>query len=431
MTTLLVCTVCCFWAGGAGAADAIPGEEFCNRPVDNIVFSGNNVTKPQVMLRELNQQQGQPCSIDDIVDSTQGVMDLGLFKSVLADLSLVDDQLQLRFTVVEKLYYLVIPRISRTSDGEIRGGAQLRLDNFLGRLHQVKITSEKRKEDDGDGPGGFVHKLNYNIPRFFGSNHGFGFNVFTDRRQQELSKDRIEFGMAQSETEGISMQFSRWLNSTRGVQGVRYYFGFDLRRRTLSPLSGELGPFQGGRDSVLIVGMETKQIHRDLYRRRGTVYGAQFSFANESTGSDFEYSRADFFATFYLPLSGAIRNLNVQSRIGFSNGSAFGESSYHIGGGEVLRGMQPNRRGGDVLALVNIEYLQGWFTRPAWRWAVFSDIGNVYQRNRINLAKLHARAGVGLRWKFESLSNTDLRLDVAWDPELDKAKVYFSSNLTF
>lgn len=111
------------------SADAIDGEEYCDRPVVSIVFAGNRVTKPQVLIRETDQRIDTACSIDQIIDSIQGIMDLGLFKSVVADLSLVDDQLQLRFTVEEKLYFLLVPRISRTSDGELRGGAQIRFDN--------------------------------------------------------------------------------------------------------------------------------------------------------------------------------------------------------------------------------------------------------------------------------------------------------------
>jgi len=413
------------------SADAIPGEEYCDRPVGSIVFSGNKTTQPQVLLREIEQLVDEACSLDKIVDSTQGIMDLGLFKSVFADLSLVDDQLQLRFTIKEKLYYLVIPRISRTSDGELRGGAQLRLDNFLGRLHQVKVTSERRKEDDGNGPGGFIHRLNYNIPRFFGSDYGLGFDVFSDRRQLDLSKNGTQYGTAQSETEGLSMHFSRWIGQGRGVQGLRYFFGFRFRERELTVLEGNTGPYSGGKDMAWVVGVENKKINRDQFRRRGTVVGAEAQVAADKTGSDFDYVRADFYGRLYRPLSGGIRNLNVQARIGVSNGYAYGESSYHIGGGEVLRGLVPGKRSGDVLALLNVEYLQALYLHPQWRWVVFADAGNVYDRKKVNLLNLTARTGIGLRWKFEALSNTDVRLDVAWDHSRNAAKMYVSSNLTF
>lgn len=413
------------------SADAIPGEDYCDRDVASIVFAGNRVTKPQVLLRELDQQSGSACSIDQIVDSTQNIMDLGLFKSVIADLSLNDRGLQLRFTVKEKLYFLAIPRISRTSDAELRAGIQLRFDNFLGRLHELRITSERREEDDGDGPGGFVHRLSYNIPRFFGSNHGFGFALGSDRRQLNLSVDGTELGHAQSETQAVSLQFSRWMSRSKGVQGMRYFFGASIVQRKFELISGVAGPYVGGDDLSLIVGLENKKIRQELYRRTGTIVGGSITVANKNTQSDFEYTRVDIYGNAYVPLPNGIRNLNVRGRLGLSDGAAFGESSYSIGGGEELRGMKPGSVSGDLMALVNVEYLQATFNYPQLRWVAFTDVGNVYKRNKVNLFKIRARAGLGLRLKLLSLSNTDIRVDVAWDPSREKLQTYVSSNMTF
>jgi len=113
---ILIVWISVLWTGAAVSADAIPGESLCDRPVDSIVFSGNSVTRPQVLLREIIQQIDTSCSLDQIVDSIQGIMDLGLFKSVYANLSLTDEGLQLQFTVKEKHYFIIVPRISRTSD---------------------------------------------------------------------------------------------------------------------------------------------------------------------------------------------------------------------------------------------------------------------------------------------------------------------------
>lgn len=423
--------VCILWTGSAVAADAIPGEEYCNRPVSSIVFAGNRITRGPTLMRESVQRLQADCSIDLIVDSIQAIMDLNLFKTVLADLSLVDEQLQLRFTVTEKHYFLLIPRISRTSDGELRGGVQLRFDNFLGRLHQMRITSERRKEDDGDGPGGFVHKLNYDIPRFLGSNHGMGLELASDRRQVQLERDDEQFGVAQTETQTLGIVFSRWLSQYRGVQGIRTFFGARYSNRSLEVTSGESGPYTGGQDMGLIVGVENKQLHQDSYRRRGTVVGARITIADSAFGSDFQYTRADFYAEAYIPLQTGIRNLNLQARLGFSDGAAFGERSYGIGGGEKLRGMQPGSDTGELLALLNVEYLHAWFNYPHWRWVVFTDIGNVYKRDNNAFPELRFRGGLGLRRKLMSLSNTDIRLDLAWDPSREKVQTYLSSNLTF
>jgi len=103
----------------------------------------------------------------------------------------------------------------------------------------------------------------------------------------------------------------------------------------------------------------------------------------------------------------------VRARLGLSDGAAFGERAYSIGGGEILRGVAPSRDTGDLLTLLNIEYLEAVFVAPTWRWAVFVDIGNVFLKGDSDWLDQNLRAGVGIRWKIEALTNTDLRIDIA------------------
>lgn len=415
----------------AYAADAIPGEQWCDRAVDRIEFSGNRVTRDPVMRRELLQQEAQPCSLDDIIDGIQNIMDLGLFKSVRAEMRVDDAGLTLRYIVTEKIFFLPIPRFSRTSDGELRLGAQLRWDNFLGRLHQLKITSEKRQEDDGRGRTGYVHSVDYVVPRFFGSPYGMSVKAASERRNAQLSQDSVVFGEALMVSHRAGFQLSRWASGTRGVSGMSYFAGASVQQREYDLQSGKTGPFLEGQDFALIAGVSLQKVHQDSYRRRGYYYGGSVSIANTALGSDFSYSRVDMEARWYLPLMRPQTNLNIQLRLGLSDAAPFGELSYEIGGGELVRGMKSGRHAGNILTLLNVEYLQGLFAYPAWRWLVFTDVGNVYVSDDVNLLKQHYRAGAGLRWKLEKLTNADLRLDLAWDPQEGRVKPYVSTSLTF
>lgn len=109
----------------------------------------------------------------------------------------------------------------------------------------------------------------------------------------------------------------------------------------------------------------------------------------------------------------------------------FGERTYEIGGGELMRGMESGAHSGNIMTLLNVEYLSGFFAYPLWRWMVFVDAGNVYLKDDVNVLKQYVRGGVGLRRKIEALTNTDLRLDLAWDPVEGKLKPYLSTSLTF
>ena len=194
------------FAPSAFAADPVPGERWCGVPdgdgvgtvrdVARIEFEGNRVTRPEVMLREIPQRSGEPCSLDAVVDGIQGIMDLDLFRSIRAELALErgagdppEGALVLRYTVREKIFFLAIPRLSRTSDGELRTGLQLRWDNFSGRLHELRITAERRREDDGRGRSGFVRTLDYSVPRFLGSDWGAGIELALEERQVEFGRE--------------------------------------------------------------------------------------------------------------------------------------------------------------------------------------------------------------------------------------------------
>ena len=419
-------------AGGAVAADAIPGEQYCDsHPISSISFSGNRVTRAQVMLRESAQAIDAPCSLDDIIDTIQNIMDLGLFRSVRAEMQLINDALDVQFIVREKFFFLAVPRFSRTTDGELRAGLQLRWDNFAGRLHELKITSEKRQEDNGQGRSGFVHSIGYNVPRFLGNNFGLAFSARSARRQVEFSQDAVIYGEGIRVGSQFEVQLSRWVNRSNGVQGLKFYGGVRVEHRDFEIHDGDAGPFTEGSDISLLFGVENRKLHVESYRRRGWVYGGGLRIASPATGSDFHYHRADAYFRWYHPLSSGLRNLNVHARLGISDGAPFGERAYDIGGGDVLRGMPPGSRSGDVMTLLNVEYLSSFFTWPDWRWVLFVDAGNTYLKDAVKPLRQFVRPGIGLRWKIEALTNTDLRVDVAWDAEARRARAYVATRLTF
>ena len=427
---LLPCVLAAAFCADVLAADAVPGEQYCDRPVHKVVFHGND-TKRYVLLREVLQKEGANCSLDDVVDSVQSVMNLGLFRSVVAEFLLNDDRLELHITVDKKFALLVIPRFSRTSDAELRAGVQIRWDNVAGLLHQMKLTSETRQADDGDGNEGFVHNIAYNVPRFFGSDFGMGVSFAVRRQQVDFLQDGINFGAGINQSRQLDFTLSRWASNTAGVAGLRYFGGFQIATSDLTVNDGETGPFVEGNDINLVVGWENSQKQVNSYRRQGRVYGASLRFANDETHSDFNYIRLDGFWRMYKALPGDSKNLNVQLRLGLSDGAPFGRRAFAIGGGEILRGLPPGAATGDILTLANVEYLSAFAGREYWRWVLFTDIGNVYKRDRIKLHHQKVRAGIGLRRKLEALSNADLRLDLAWDNRARRFRSFFSTHLTF
>ncbi len=414
------------------AADPIEGEDYCQGVISAIEFSGNTKTRDRVLLEQLQLAAGDECQLDPIIDGVQSIMDLGLFRRVIASLALDETLLVLRYDVVEKIFFFPIPRFSRTSDGELRLGGQLRWDNFRGLNHQLKMTVERREEDDGRGNAGQHYELEYLIPRFLGSDFGFATELRFRRQRQDLSQDRRQFGDADVSDSIAKLQLSKWVNQGGVTRGFRYRMGVRLQQRSLRLAEGEYGPFRDGLDVAVNVGFEKRDVHDDLFRLRGRTFGLNLQLSSTEFGSDFSYNRTDIYYRRYKALSGMnLRNLNYQIRLGISNAGPFGERHFELGGGERLRGMRPDFKTGDVLMLANVEYLAALPRYQALRGVLFADIGNVYEHNDVNPLRQELGAGVGLRWKLLSFSNTDIRLDAAWDKRESEFRYYFSTSLTF
>lgn len=424
--------LCGLGYSAAYAADPIEGEEYCQGAISVIEFSGNRKTRDRVMLEQLQLSVGDPCVLDPIIDGVQSIMDLGLFRRVIASLHQVDSQLVLRYSLAEKIFFFPIPRFSRTSDGELRLGAQLRWDNFRGLNHQLKMTVERREEDDGRGNVGQHYEIEYRIPRFLGSDFGFAGELRHRRQQRDLMQDRNDFGHAYATDNTAKLQVSKWVNQGGVTRGFRYRAGVRVQHRSLRLAEGEYGPFSEGLDVAFNAGFEKRDVHDDLFRLRGSVFGVNLQLSSSEFGSDFSYNRTDIYYRRYKALPGmSLKNLNYQIRLGISNAGPFGERHYELGGGERLRGMQPDFKTGDVLLLANVEYLAALPGYQAVRGVLFADVGNVYEHNDVNLLKQKLGAGAGLRWKLLKFSNTDIRLDAAWDNRERELRYYFSTSLTF
>jgi len=448
------------------AADEIPNVQLCSGDVAAISFQGNRVTRAEVMTRELPQRIGEPCVLDDVIDGLTRLESLGLFRSVrvemhplspaepadTAQLKAADDGaarslddryapatpgqlLELRYVVREKFYFLGLPRLSRTSDGEVRAGVSLEWNNFLGRLHEVKLTSEWRQEDDGQGRGGFVHALDYEVPRFFGSDLGMDLRLgLADRQVGFGGRDRVgreTLGEGQLASVRIGVTLARWLGEREGVQGLRLFYGAAIEHRDYTLESGVAGATRGGSDLGWRVGLEHRAVQHDRYRRHGLRAGGAFSFANRRLGSDFDWHRVDAWLAWYQPVGRGLDNLNVALSAGISERAPFGDRFYAIGGGEILRGVRKGAQEGDVRLLLNVEYLRASLFRPALRWVLFADAGNAWPIEAVEPGDLLLRGGIGARYKLEALSRRDLRIDLAWDPIDGRVVPYLSTQLTF
>ena len=195
----------------------MPGGDGIVREIGRIEFAGNRVTRPEVMLREIPQRVGEPCSLDDIIDGIQGMADLDLFRTVRAELEFEDDGanggvLVLRYRVREKFFFPRHP----ASQSHLRRRAPHRSAAALGQLHRAPARAPRdRRAPPGETTArdgrAYVYSLDYEVPRFLGSAWGAGLSLSAERRQAGFARESREFGEGMSESLAASVGVARWV----------------------------------------------------------------------------------------------------------------------------------------------------------------------------------------------------------------------------
>jgi outer membrane protein assembly factor BamA len=165
------------------------------------------------------------------------------------------------------------------------------------------------------------------------------------------------------------------------------------------------------------------------YYRNGEEYFASTSFGREALGSDSNFYNLGLewrkYNTFRAPF---LSNLNFQFRTAYNQGK---ENAFSLGSSSTIRGITRDGLEGDVYALLNVNWLVPVPKYPSLRGVLFTDIGNAWQRNDIDLTDWEYTVGVGARWKLQTFVDVSLRVDVGYDPATGDYKAYGGTNYMF
>jgi len=400
--------------------------------IDRIVFVGNDRTVESTLLQELEFAPGSEVDDAQIEVGRQSIMDLGLFKSVESEVSNVGDARVLTYTVDEKHYWFVLPRLSRNGDGDIAYGANIRLHNLRGRNQTLIFGVKQTDVSDSNLDTEEQVRLRYRNPRLFGSRFQWSTDIRFEQGEVEEQRDTLE-GRYGRDLSSLSFGVSRWLSPGRASRGWR--FGSDVRLRDYDHefVSGDDGLYFDATVLSLSSRVEFVDIRDRLFSRSGVHFGYQFHVASEDVGSDAGFSRNLLFYKKFIPVGrNSHRNLNFQLRFGYANRTVFGQPAYELGGSDTLRGYERNAIEGNAFVLANIEFLTPLFGRDSFRGVLFADIGNAYKDvHSIELSDLRTSAGIGVRWRIKSLVDTELRIDYARGFNDGISKVYASTKATF
>ena len=398
--------------------------------ITDIRFVGNKVTQPRTMLQEMVVHVGDPANPGRIEKSRQAIMNLGLFKNVKTELLPDANGKILQITVIEKFYFLPIPRLNRNADGDISYGAQLRMDNVSGLNQQFRLTADKSRQA-GTGIQTKNYSVDYSYPRIHGGPYNFDFSGQDQPDKVTVAPDGVTPVEYNRESRSANFMVSRYLKSGGPSEGWRAGSGMARSEQVYSYVSGPSGLFNDNHATAWTNFVDYTMVQDYVYSREGKSYGYNMQVGIPLLGSDSRFAQHNFYYRQYIPVTSKTHhNLDIQFQLGLSTG--FSGPVYSLGGSGNLRGYPRNSIAGRSFLLTNIEYVAPIDGHPAIRGVVFVDAGNTYDGNSsINPFRVRADVGVGLRWRSESFVKFELRLDFAYALNGPSHKIYAGSGQMF
>lgn len=153
-------------------------------PIVEIKISGNHVTRPEMILRELKQQIGDSLRIDRTLEDWKRIQNLDLFSRVMIYAEQKEQGLVLSIKVVEQLYWLPFPilYLNDRDWSKLSYGAGLIHTNFRGRKESLLFEAVF-----GYNP---VFNCQYTNPWIFGKHQFYwGLQLFHKNIRNKLYSD--------------------------------------------------------------------------------------------------------------------------------------------------------------------------------------------------------------------------------------------------
>jgi len=393
-------------------------------PISQVKVYGNEKTQTRFILKWANLNPGELLTQERLKKARQNILDTSLFKQVEVKSIHQGDQVAVNINVEEKYFTLILPRLGRNSNGDIKSGVKLRMHNIDGANQSLAMLVEQTDRSDGDEDQRY--RIDYKFPQYSKP-------YYYKWRVGESSKNTEEDGFRNTEhSQFISFSVARAMHTSLFRLPVIFSVKLKLESMTLDePYPESFDEIEAGNFNRLGIEFEYDNVHQQRFRRYGRYFSLSYQQGLGELESDYIARIVEFESQIYRPLN-ARDNFNSRFFIGISDGSPFNSSYYDLGGADNVRGLERDVVSGDVLIFGNFEYVTGYAKYPSFRNVVFVDIGNVYDKSEsVDLSDLHTTLGFGLRWKLTSFIKTDLFIDIAYDPETEETIGYGGTSLNF
>ena len=418
--------LCCVFIPGFAQAslDGISADAI-GLPIDRFRVTGNIKTQEKYILKWSELSIGQTLTLPALDKALQELRDTDLFRSIQLQTERYENgELILHIIVEERRYWLLLPRASRNSEGDIKSGFRLRMYNLQGADQTLDVLAQQEQEADGNDSEELRFK--YQLPLF-----DKPYDLTWQLRR--IIAYREEDGFDNVETvNSLSFGVARDWHLDLFAIPLTVESSIALEQRDLrEPYPASIEAREAGMFNHLRLGLILDDVHREPYRRFGSYYAITLDQGFEWLGSDYESTIIELEITNFLRLN-PYDNFNSRFVFEVSNDSPFDYLNYDIGGGSSIRGLEDVDERGDARWFANLEYIFAYRKHPGLAHTLFVDLGNVYDDlQSIDFGDLRYTVGTGFRWKIESFVKTDLFLDYGYDVEEQQGKLYGGTSLNF
>ncbi|GIU46980.1 outer membrane protein assembly factor BamA [Shewanella algidipiscicola] len=323
--------------------------------VRNINFTGNQVTKDEVLRRELRQMEGAWLNAAQVEQSKARLNRLGYFETVDTQTVQVpgtDDLVDVAFNVKEQPSGSFNAGVGYGTESGISLQFGVQQSNFLGTGNQAGINLNTNKYSKNIN-------LSYTDPYFTKDGVSLGGSIFWNEFDaQEANLERYK-----NSSYGVALNSGFPINEYNRING-----GIGFRHNSISEISAYeqalrfYNIYRDQDDPNADLSFNNFELNLGWYRstlNRGTfpTDGSSQRLSGKMTvpGSDLQYFKTDFDTSFYWPFNRSHSFvLLTKARVGYGNGyGQFGDNdqilpfweNYYSGGSSSLRGFKSNSVG--------------------------------------------------------------------------------------
>lgn len=386
-----------------------PGQRVYVRRIN---FFGNNVTRDEVLRREMRQFEGSWYSAEKIRRSVERLRRLGFFEDVTVDTPRVPgrpDQVDVNITVKEMSTGTLMAGIGYSGAYGILLNGSVSFRNLFGTGKELSAGIDTSRATQ-------YLNLNYVNPYYTKDGISRGFNVFSQRTNAAYA----HLAAYNSKTAGAGVFYGIPISEERTINAGLAYERIALSiDPTVSSRTAQDFVSQYGADNNAIkgtLGWTYDSLDSPLFPTRGWLH--RVSAEVGLPGGSLEYYRLTYLSGYYYPLS---NRTTLKLRGEADYGSGYGRlkalpffKNFYAGGSTTVRGYRvyslgpkdalytDQPIGGNKRVLASAEVLfpmPGASDSKSMRLSVFTDAGMVYGPGQgVDLKQMRYSAGVAFNW---------------------------------